>query len=65
MVATRRIDSLIIPRVSGSCLQTEPIERGCDLFIRVSNRHLPHHFNRIHACAPSVLTRAILLDSQF
>ena len=32
-----------------SCLQTESIERGCDLFIRVANRHLPHHFDRIQS----------------
>ena len=65
MRMSRRVNLLLRPRMTGARLESEPIERGCDLLIGMAACHLFQDLDRFHACASSVLASPVLLDPQF
>jgi hypothetical protein len=63
-VAAKRSDTAFPPRVAGTCLQAEAVERCSNLTIRKYARHFPDNFDRFHARTSSMLARAIPRHAQ-
>src|SRR3989442_3378804 len=64
-MVTHGVDAVFIPRVIRSRAKAEPIQCGCDLFVRELAGHFANHINGVETRTMAMFSSLTLLHAKF